>query len=82
MSYVKLKIEVNGRDELVEFTYMNFRQSILMRKFEDRVILYEGGITREMDRKAFKDYLVAVISMLDWEDQKEILDTMAELASR
>jgi hypothetical protein len=79
MSWVKLKIEMNGKDELLELSYTTFKQNLRVRKLADSIVLEEGGITREMPKEAFMDYLVAVISMLDIEDQKELVDTVADL---
>jgi len=82
MGWVKFRIEVNGRDELLELNYTTFKQSLRTERIGDRVILHEGGITREMPHEEFKDWIVAVISMLDVDDQKEIIDTVAEMIFR
>ena len=79
MSWVKIRLEMNGRDELLELSYTTFKQSLSMQKFSDRIVLKEGGITREMPPEEFKDWLIAIISMLDIEDQKRILDELAVL---
>jgi len=80
MSWVKVRLELCGKNEVLELDYTSFKTGLHMRKLSDRIILREGeGIIREMPKQNFKDYLVSVISMLDVEDQKEILDSVAEI---
>lgn len=82
MTWVKLRIEVNGKDELMEFNYTTFKREMRMRKLHDRIILKEKGITREMPSQEFKNWLIEIISMMDIEDQKEIIDSVADMIFR
>ena len=76
---IRIRIQIDGRDETAEFTYTRFKESLSMRIRENLVILKEGGITREMDIEQFKDYIVAIVSMLSYEHQRDVLDAIAEV---
>jgi|GEM_PF-2302941 hypothetical protein len=82
MSWIKLKIELDGRDELLELNYTAFKREMFMRKLHDSIVLREKGITREMPKEDFLDWLLEIISMLDIDDQKELLKSLAEIVYR
>jgi len=79
MSWVKLRVVLDGRDKLLKLNYIAFKREMFMRKLHDSIVLREKGITREMPKEDFLDWLLEIISMLDIDDQKELMKSVAEI---
>lgn len=67
---------------MFEVDYKSFKQSLEVHDLINTVIHRELGITKEMSKYNYKDFLIEVISMLNREDQIDIIDAVGNRLAR